>query len=67
MPACASVEARTGAGVGKSEEKEPAGFFAMPVPFALWRLRLGAGRPVDLGVGVLAFAGHLVIDRFGLR
>ena len=33
MPACASVEAGTGAGVGKSEEKEPAFFL-------LYRYRL---------------------------
>ena len=49
MPACTNVEARTGASVGKSEEKEPAGCYAVTTPRALWRLRLGAGRRVDRG------------------
>lgn len=35
MPACTNVEGRTGAGVGKPEEKEPAGCYAVTTPRAM--------------------------------
>ena len=44
MPAHRESRPTHGAGVGKPEEKEPAGEWSFLVQHALWGLQIGAGR-----------------------
>ena len=60
MPAGTHVDTASMAGVGKPEEKEPAGCGAVTVRLALWRLRLGPDRGFDLHGSGVALGGQQI-------